>query len=116
MKKRTAWAAVLPCLVAGSALLWISVRPCEPVAQAQEPSVLKIWPPIEVVSTAEPPEVDVESLPRMRANPPAHPAHRPAMACNEKNPAWHCDYLRPSWSSVGQFITECDCSRETVLR
>lgn len=36
MKSRIALAGVVPMLVAGGALFWMAVRPCEPVAQAHE--------------------------------------------------------------------------------
>lgn len=82
MKSRTVVGLFLPCLVGGVALAWLVVRPCEPVAQAAE--VLKIWPPIEIVGSAEPPTVNVESLPKVKATPrqgSAKPLGHPAEKC-----------------------------------
>lgn len=111
MKKSVAWASTVPMLVAGGALLWISVRPCEPVAQAAEAPVLQVGT-VEIVGEYVP-EVDVESLPRVPTKGVAHTAAKPAMVCNEQNPAYHCDWMsHPSQSSVGQFIAVCDCSTQ----
>jgi hypothetical protein len=69
----------------------------------------------EVVLSPAIPEVDVESLPRVRPSPLAHTSRKPAMVCNEQNPAWHCDWMsHPSQSSVGQFIATCDCNPATI--
>jgi hypothetical protein len=106
MKNRVALAGLVPMLVAGGALFWLSVRPCEPVAQASEPVVVgSVWIG-ETTVTPAPPEVDVESLPRVpqaSARPMAHPTKK-HQGCEKTTPYWQTNGWRPLDSTEGGFV------------
>jgi hypothetical protein len=110
MKKstaRTVLAGLVP-LVAGSALFWLSVRPCEPVAQANTGPAPSVWFD-GVTVTPAPPEVDVESLPKVQApRPLAHPAKTPAPASSHWTPPTPvCDWYPMNMGTIGSRVWYC---------
>ena len=109
-KNALAMGSVLPMLVGGAALLWLAVRPCEPVAQAKEEPTYKMWVG-EVTFGPGIPEVDVESLPRVHAKPLAHPAAKTAMACTPESPDYTCEWKALAVHVLGDSeVQMCGCS------
>lgn len=109
MKSRTAWAGLMPCLIGGAALAWLALRPCEPVAQASEPSPKAPMAQDVPAMPAAPMVINVGEFTVV-----GHVGRAPGKspACTSESPAWHCDWMsHQSDSSEGQFIAVCDCSR-----
>jgi hypothetical protein len=112
MKKSAAMAGLVPMLVAGGALFWLAVRPCEPIAQANSQApVASVWFD-GVTVTPNPPEVDVESLPKApkpQAKPMAHPA--PKSGCHWMTPFYKTNGWRPLDTTEGGQVQFWYCGK-----
>jgi len=110
MKKSAAWAGIVPMLVAGGALFWLAVRPCEPVAQAaSEDDGVRVWVG-EITFGPAIPEVSVESLPRVPAKPLAHTSRKTATACTEESADYSCSWQDLLQGTVDTRVQVCGCS------
>ena len=108
MKRSVAFAGMVPMLVAGGALFWLAVRPCEPVAQASEETG-RVWVG-EVVLEPAIPEVSVESLPRVHANPLAHTSRKVPTPCTQESPDYSCSWQGLLQGTVDTRVQVCACS------
>jgi hypothetical protein len=108
MKPRTALGGLVLCVASGAALLWMAVRPCEPVAQASVER--KVAPAPVETPVLELGVITIKApIPKGSRKGLAGGSAKGVMACTETSPAWHC------WQ-YDDHTQECDCSRETVLR
>jgi hypothetical protein len=115
MKPKTAGGLLVACVASGAALLWMAVRPCEPVAQAAEAPVVSMVPALEAPVVVKEdglvwtsPEITVVGT---------VPSHKPlagvskntAMGfCTAATPGAECHW-EPSSSTANSFIEYCDC-------
>jgi hypothetical protein len=107
-KKHVAWAALVSMVAGGGALLWLAVRPCEPVAQASAgPSVLYM-PEQTIVSDPLPPEMSVEDLPKVRqvsAKPMAHISAK--KLAHAADPEGVCAWREMLQGPIGKRVWSC---------
>jgi len=113
MKNTTKTVTFLSCVITGAALLWMSIRPCEPVAQGAENEPTIQVPEITIVADPIP---DISENTATTSKNLVLNVQRPmakalsALSCTDKSPAWHC-WSRPlDQGTDNTSVQVCDCS------